>query len=272
MAVSTNSDFVDFIIPLRERMNFYDKTRSPTDQEKNDAADPARSLPQGFIDSMIIREAVYVQEQGVPLENELDDEDALAFHWVAYASVPDKVRSDPSSPEMSPQGGRKDSGRRISTSTKMPIGTIRATPVPYPQQHPHPNGKYETAVHKNNEAYVRIGRLSVVKEFRKAGIAKLLVDTALGFISAHPYETFAYYDQAATSQAGSGAQSVDFRGLVLVHSQTGVQKVWRKYGFETDESMGEWDEEGILHVGMWKRLDLSNASKKNKIWLPGGPS
>ena len=65
--------------------------------------------------------------------------------------------------------------------------------------------------------------------------------------------------------------SFDFKGLVLVHSQKGVQKVWRKYGFETDESMGTWDEEGIEHVGMWKRVDIAEGRRKSKIWLPGSP-
>ncbi|KAK3057587.1 hypothetical protein LTR09_001771 [Extremus antarcticus] len=270
MAVSTNSDFIDFIIPLRERMKFYDKTRPPTDQPKNDATDPARGIPQGFIDAMIIREEVFVKEQGVPLENEFDDDDQLAFHWVVYASVP--AKANPHSPEIRAQSEDTNvhGSRRISTSTKMPIGTIRMVPMPYP--HPHPNGKYETAVHKDKEGYCKLGRLAVIKEFRKAGIAKLLVDTALDFLRRHPYETFAHYDIAAMKNASEGAASVDFRGLVLVHSQVGVQKVWRKYGFETDESMGEWDEEGIKHVGMWKRLDVEQARKKNTIWLPGGPS
>ena len=63
--------------------------------------------------------------------------------------------------------------------------------------------------------------------------------------------------------------SLDFQGLVLVHAQVGVQKVCNKYGFETDQSMGTWDEEGIDHVGMWKRLDLTDATRRNsKIVSP----
>lgn len=270
MAVATNSDFIDFIIPLRERMKFYDKTRPPIDQPKNDHADPARAIPQGFIDAMTVRELVYVKEQGVPLENEFDDEDPLAFHWVAYASIPGKARSNPNSPDIKAKDARMDVGRRVSTSTKVPIGTIRMVPMPYPQ--PHPNGKYETAVHKSNEAYVKLGRLAVIKEFRKAGISNLLIDTALAFVRQHPYNTFAHYDGTDTQLPSMGQSSVDFRGLVLVHSQIGAQKVWRKYGFETDDSMGKWDEEGIEHVGMWKRLDVEQAKKKDMIRLPGGPS
>lgn len=267
MAVSTNSDFIDFIVPLRERMKFYDKTRAPNDQPGNDHADPARAIPQGFIDAMIVRESVYVKEQGVPLENEFDDEDSLAFHWVAYASVPDKASSDHTASHTKATNEKTDEGRRQSKSTKVPIGTIRLVPVPYPQ--PHPNGKYETAVHSNSkEAYVKLGRLAVIEEYRKAGISKLLIDTALDFLRDHHYDTFAHYEDAPNWMAIEEKGSIDFQGLVLVHSQTGVQKVWRKYGFETDESMGTWDEEGIEHVGMWKKLDVGEARSQSKIRLP----
>lgn len=73
--ISTNSDFVDFILPLRERLTLYDKTSPPSHQPKNDATDPAKSIPQGFIDAMMVREEVFVKEQGIALENELDFDD-----------------------------------------------------------------------------------------------------------------------------------------------------------------------------------------------------
>lgn len=46
--ISTNSDFVDFILPLRERLNLYDNTSPSGRQPKNDATDPAKAIPQGF--------------------------------------------------------------------------------------------------------------------------------------------------------------------------------------------------------------------------------
>lgn len=73
--ISTNSDFVDFILPLRERLALYDRTSPPAQQPKNDATDPAKSIPQGFIDAMMVREEVFVKEQGIALENELDFDD-----------------------------------------------------------------------------------------------------------------------------------------------------------------------------------------------------
>jgi hypothetical protein len=46
--ISTNSVFVDFILPLRERLTLYDATSPPAQQTKNDATDPAKAIPQGF--------------------------------------------------------------------------------------------------------------------------------------------------------------------------------------------------------------------------------
>lgn len=52
-----------------------------------------------------------------------------------------------------------------------------------------------------------------------------------------------------------------FRGLVLVHAQKTVEKVWTNHGFVKDESMGVWFEEEIEHVGMWKRIDVEGGRR-----------
>lgn len=281
MAVNTRSEFVDFIVPLHERLRLYDRTRPSTDQPKNDAGDPAKNVPQGFIDAMTVREEVFVKEQKVPLDNEFDEDDARSFHWVAYASIPAKAIS----PETSPVNGHNGEPRRTSNSTKIPIGTIRLVPPPHPP-HPTPDTHHKadaldgdlrkdsTAVHDGREAYIKLGRLAVIPEFRKAGISKLLIEQALGFARDHPHELMPYFDPTKVEQlkreSDAGA-SLDFKGLVLVHAQAGVQKVWRKYGFETDESMGTWDEEGIDHVGMWRRLDVDRGRRTSKQWMIGSP-
>jgi predicted GNAT family N-acyltransferase len=54
-------------------------------------------------------------------------------------------------------------------------------------------------------------------------------------------------------------RELEFQGLIMVHAQVGVQKLWARYGFEKDEALGVWDEEGIDHVGMWKRVDTSKS-------------
>jgi len=123
-------------------------------------------------------------------------------------------------------------------------------------------------------AYIKLGRLAVIPEFRKAGISKLLIETALGFAKEHPYDIMPQFDPTkfeALRQEYDRGIGMDWRGLVLVHSQVGVQKVWRRYGFEKDESMGVWDEEGIDHVGMWKKMDISASRRRSKAWLPNSP-
>jgi predicted GNAT family N-acyltransferase len=270
MAVSTRSEFIDFILPLRERLHkYYDKNQSPLNQPQNDAADPARAVPQGFIDAMIVREAVFVKEQVRSLQDEFDEDDPRSFHWTVYASIPAKANMNPTSPTMRAQDGSKDASRRTSnsTSTKIPIGAIRVTPKSFDElQH----GKLKTDVPQDNEAFAQIGRLAVIKEFRKAGISKLLVDTALKMIREHPYDLVPKYDSSIRVQVEDPSE--DFNGLLLVHSPVEMQKVWRKYGFVTDEAMGTWNEDDIEHCGMWKRVDVTDGRRKSKVKLPGRPS
>lgn len=64
---------MDLTAPLGERLKLYDVSKPPSEQSKNDATDPARAIPQGFIDAMTVRYEVFVDEQGVPADNELDE-------------------------------------------------------------------------------------------------------------------------------------------------------------------------------------------------------
>ena len=251
------SEFVDLVKPLHDRLKHYDATKSPTNQPDNDAvreADPARAVPQSFLDAMIVREKVYVEEQKIPLENELDEDDAKSFHWVVYASMPIKATNS--------EGGAE---RKGSGSTKIPIGTIRLVPPPHaPHAGNHEDDGKEG--HEPGEPYIKLGRLAVIPEFRKAGISKLLIETALSYAKAHPYEVGPLLDPASMEALKKGL-GVSWKGLVLIHAQVGVQKVWKKYGFELDESMGTWDEEGIDHVAMWRRVSVDQGRRASKIWL-----
>jgi len=47
-----------------------------------------------------------------------------------------------------------------------------------------------------------------------------------------------------------------WKGLVCVHAQSSVQKMWQAWGFEVDEGMGVWYEANIPHVGMFMRLKV----------------
>ncbi|KAK7756416.1 hypothetical protein SLS62_001642 [Diatrype stigma] len=109
----------------------------PHDQQVTDAAStkPAH-VPPVFRDAMEVREAVFVQEQGVPLEYELDADDPRSCHWVVYASVnrtTEPERRDPAT-------GAVVAPRR-SVTRSQPVGTLRVVPFPHPP-HPRDGGRY----------------------------------------------------------------------------------------------------------------------------------
>lgn len=75
----------------------------------------------------------------------------------------------------------------------------------------------------------------------------MLVEALLGYARAH----------AAEMVLGGGeGEGERWQGLVLVHAQVGVEGWYTSLGFERDEGMGVWVEEGIGHVGMWRRVEV----------------
>jgi predicted GNAT family N-acyltransferase len=99
-----------------------------------------------------------------------------------------------------------------------------------------------TTFHDGLEPYVKVGRLAVVKEMRRAKVGGWLVKTALEWLRTHP-EVF-------------DREGMRWNGLVCAHGQVQAVPAWERMGFKVDEGMGRWMEEGIEHVGMWIRLDL----------------
>jgi len=94
-------------------------------------------------------------------------------------------------------------------------------------------------------------------------LASLLINAALTWALQNANAILPPMSPAAVEQSRIESGKADvpnvWRGLVLVHAQKAIEKVWERYGFETDASMGVWDEEGIDHIGMWKRLDVSSS-------------
>ncbi|KAI9158567.1 hypothetical protein HJFPF1_06565 [Paramyrothecium foliicola] len=238
------------------------------------------SVPPTFLDAMEVRNKVFVEEQGVPAENEFDADDERSCHWVVYASV-----NQTEAAEVRDDDGNVLQPRKSSTRST-PIGTIRVVPFPHA---PHPeigahyydgiltdaNGKKieldngppevsfgkdrQTTFHDGREPYVKLGRLAVVKEFRGHGIARLLVNTTLNWLRQNP----SYFDpsirELGLEQIGASSETdiPKWGGLVGTHAQTSVKDVWMKWGFEVDDGMGHWWEEGMPHVGMFQRLDIA---------------
>lgn len=228
------------------------------------------SVPRPFLDAMDIRLEVFVREQKVPAENEFDSDDPRSCHWIVYAT----------SKETGATAVPNGVGTRQSSIRKPPVGTVRLVPFPH-EPHPKPGGSYwngvlegerpasdgvattakppltdpSPSVRDDQEPYVKIGRLAVVKARRGQGLAGLLVNTALSWLQANP----SYFDGAIKEPgpehgAPATSEAPKWNGLIYAHAQEQAAGAWAKWGFQVDESMGRWFEEGIPHVGMFQRL------------------
>lgn len=235
-------------------------------------------IPKPFMDAMEVREEVYVREQKVPRENEFDADDARACHWVVYASINKTEEA-----EVRDDDGNVVQPRKSSTRST-PIGTIRLVPFPH-DPHPKLDGRYRNGVleggednsetkdalshraygtdrptkfHDGKEPYVKLGRLAVIKEFRGNNLAGLLVNTALRWIKENPSFFDPSIRELGLEQLGAADETdiPQWGGLVCVHAQEQIADIWKQWGFEVDEGMGRWWEEGIPHIGMFARLDF----------------
>lgn len=164
---------------------------------------------QTFKDAMVVRSAVFVEEQGVVAENEFDDADKHCYHIVAYDSDTD-------------------------ASEKIPIGTIRIVPGP----HKHHPGE-PIPVGQEHANYIKLGRWATSKAYRGHGVGRKLIDAAVEWAARNEF---------------TGDDGSEWNRMCLVHAQTRIVRLWEKAGFVIDESMGEWDEEGIMHRGLWRRI------------------
>ena len=239
------------------------------------------TIPKAFLDAMEVREEVFIKEQKVAAENEFDANDPRACHWVVYASV-----NKTEELEIRDEAGNVVQPRRSSTRST-PIGTIRLVPFPHDAK-PQANGRYwngvltgdgsqqngqqyhsptpprtydadrPTSFHDGKEPYVKLGRLAVIKEFRGHRIASLLVKTVLSWLKTNP----SYFDpsimEMGLEQMGASTEREipKWNGLVCVHAAESVIEAWAKWGFEVDQGMGCWWEEGIRCVGMFQRLEI----------------
>ncbi|EEH50484.2 uncharacterized protein PADG_06563 [Paracoccidioides brasiliensis Pb18] len=193
-------------------------------------ADPApANNPPIFNDAMSVRTAVFIDEQRCSPENEIDDDDARSWHWVLYSA---------------------ESDRRI------PVGVIRLIPPPHaPHELRHEgvlnrdcskkplHGNDHNHNNKLENPYIKLSRVALLAEFRGAGLARVLVNTALGWAAQHHSEL-------------RDCQGKPWAGDVLVHAQVAVEKIYAHLGFVTDASMGTWVEEGMDHVGMWRKIKV----------------
>ncbi|KAF2266490.1 hypothetical protein CC78DRAFT_148800 [Lojkania enalia] len=267
-STGVGTEFLATLPPPREDLKDWDNTK-PFNQQPT-------TVPQVFRDAMSVREEVY-GEQGVPLEAEFDEDDPRSWHFVVYASVastsspPPQIRAD------SPANTAEDARRSSATAQRLPIGTIRLIPPPHPpnkyKQDKHPDADPPPGEVKHpNEPYIKLGRLAVLVPYRGMSLAKLLINTALDFASKNP-ERIRPPPSPTTmelaNQLGKAVEdSVIWKGLAMVHAQVSVAHLWAKHGFSEElvtkdgeveiDKEEHWWEEGIEHLGMWKRLKLDH--------------
>ncbi|CAI6336560.1 unnamed protein product [Periconia digitata] len=276
------TEFLSMLPPPKDDLAQYDNTRPHNEQDIE--------VPQVFHDAMSVREEVY-GEQGIPLDAEFDEDDARSWHWVVYASVastasppPKDLRTD------TPTDGADGARRTSSVGTRLPVGTIRMIPPPHapnkyldqPTSDKHmdadPPRSLEDHSSSDNskhpsEPYVKLGRLAVLTPYRKLGLAKLLINTAIEYAAKHPDDIYEPPSATTAEKANlfgiQTEESAPWNGLIMIHAQSNLKHLWEKYGFAeellNDKGQVEiskephWVEEGIEHIGMWRRLQLENA-------------
>lgn len=270
---NTGTEFMSMLPPPKASLDGYDNSKPCSKQNIN--------VPKVFRDAMSVREEVY-GEQGVPLEAEFDEDDARSWHWVAYASVasssspPKDLRND------SPSTPADDVRRASASASRMPVATIRLIPPPHgpnkyvdktKQADKHTDADPpadEVGSPHPPEPYVKLGRLAVLAPYRKMGLAGLLLNAVFDFAKNNPDTIYKGPSPTAMEKAhiiGLGKeQQRAWEGLVMIHAQANLKKMWEKQGFteEMKDDKGNvvipaephWIEEGIEHVGMWKRLEV----------------
>lgn len=128
------------------------------------------------------------------------------------------------------------------------------------------SGLPRSFIYNGREAFVKLGHLAILKEFRKVGVSKLLIDSALTVAHDYPYViadplSASFKEELRDTLGEILDMNTDWNVLVLIHSPLGLQKFWARRGVQLDEGLGIREEEGIDHVAMWKRLDLKAAAQ-----------
>ncbi|KAJ5146684.1 Acyl-CoA N-acyltransferase [Penicillium atrosanguineum] len=181
---------------------------------------------------MTVRMRVFVDEQHFSADAEIDEDDARSWHWVISATT--------------------------GPGTSIPVGVIRLVPPPQPPHEllTHPDTTLECPYDWAHEPCVKLSRVAVLPEYRGLGLGRKLIQVALEWAVHHAAEINEAAAQVAARSHWTG-RPAQWQGLVLVHAQAEVERVYKGSGFRTDETLGRWDEEGVEHVGMFQRVEVT---------------
>ena len=200
--------------------------------------------PDLFLYASSVRVAVFIHEQHCSIENEIDSDDARSWHWICFASRNER------DVVASKEGLKEHTERESEEEEKIPVGTVRLVPVGShsieSSAEPNVEGPSHdpTMMWNGREPYVKIGRLATISTYRGMGLGRILMNEALQWAASN----------RDILSKGPDKESNGWEGLVLVHAQKDVENFYAKIGFVRDEELGIWREEGIQHVGMWKRV------------------
>lgn len=198
-------------------------------------------------------------EQHCPLDTEIDADDARSWHWIAFdRDLPvATLRLVPVTAIPVREGQKREDGwkavvvmekEHLGVSDREAAADAAVGGEGGRRTEPHHGA---TRMWDGREAYVKIGRMATLSSHRGRGIAQMLVEEAMEWAGDHAAE-LSHSDEIGKSRTAL----VGWEGLVLSHAQKSVQGWWAKMGFEVDEGLGVWWEEGIEHVGMWRRVQV----------------
>ncbi|KAL8783722.1 MAG: hypothetical protein Q9195_009295 [Heterodermia aff. obscurata] len=205
-----------------------------------------------FLSALSIRVPVFVDEQHCGAAVEIDDDDPRSWHWVAFISN-DKSSDHP------------DGKAAAATIRLIPPAPIAGHIDTEASDSEKTVGKAvrpkhgATAMWDGREPFVKLGRMATLKAYRKLGLGRLLVDAALEWLEWNKDQVNGAMDAQVGLEGGDGDREREvgeWNGLVLVHAQKEIERFWAALGFVKDEGMGEWWEDGIEHVAVWKRVRL----------------
>ncbi|CAK7243919.1 MAG: hypothetical protein STHCBS139747_005449 [Sporothrix thermara] len=175
------------VFVARPSTDAYVRSFEPSNQPRKDEIDPV------FLDAMTVRHKVFILEQKVPLECEMDEDDPRSCHWVAHMS---------------------DGGDNTSAMSQQAVGCLRV--VPYPQSpHPIPGAAY-TIIDGVNELKGRWVRKSeAAKNGDVASKIPLPLPTSTTPQSELEFVPVSADDSLASATDGAGAGAVADRATSL---------------------------------------------------------